>query len=66
MVGESMSELVVPETSLTSCSTWINIRPLSLTRGVTDRTTPVSRYCTELTTRLSSLRPVAVCVMIGT
>ena len=43
IVGELICEEVVVETSLTSCEMSISTKPLSFTRGVTFRITPVSR-----------------------
>src|SRR6185369_1291192 len=50
MVGESMLDVWFGETSLTSCAMSRRTSPLLLTRGVTFRITPVSRYSTEFTT----------------
>ena len=49
MVGESMFEVVVSTASLTSCTTSRITSPPALTRGVTVRMTPVSRWSTSLT-----------------
>src|SRR5450759_3355959 len=50
MVGEFSPEVVVFKALLTSWLISILTRPPALIWGITDRITPVSRYCTELTT----------------
>src|SRR3990170_68781 len=50
MVGEFSPDVVVNEGTLTSWLTSRLTKPPALIWGVTDRITPVSRYCTELTT----------------
>src|SRR5450759_5350418 len=50
MVGEFSVELPVFKARLTSWLISILTRPPALIWGITDRITPVSRYCTELTT----------------
>jgi len=67
IVGESMPEVVVFTTALTSCSISSCTRPLSLMRGVTDRITPVSCIVIELTIAVLAVTVlVAVWVVIGT
>ena len=67
MVGESMPELVVRATFDTSCSMSSRTRPLSLTRGVTERITPVSRIWTVFTIGASGfITERAVWVTMGT